>query len=406
MSGPGGGSKVQALVQVAAGLALNVYPAMFIAVYARIAPIEAQGYLAVSLTVGVYVAQLFNAYVVEGRLATPGANHDLRLPWWTAILTAVAGSMLILGPVVATTPVLMASSVGIMTGLLMSRSIGVVRGTWMTEALGAAVLIGAGVAALALAAAHNGRSVAVLALGGVAAVLVRFWPRAPKRDGGAPTDVRNASWVTAETAVVGVVQPAITYIVLLTLGPAASVAFRVISTVSGALEPILAYGRYRLLAHGHKGELGTFAAIFGIGMAAVLAGAFGGLGLLVFGPAWGLVGAFALLVACGWKVAMLFTTVPFAALRKAGLTATVFWIRVATTVAYLVLSIGALLLWQSVTALFAAFVLAEIFAAVLYHRVAQRRVPDYDLTLATMSGAVGAGVVARLRNAGNRRPPC
>ncbi len=69
-----------AVVQVAAGLALNVFPAIFIAVYARIAPIDSQGLLALFLTVGVYVAALLNAFILEGRLATPGADHNLVCP--------------------------------------------------------------------------------------------------------------------------------------------------------------------------------------------------------------------------------------------------------------------------------------------------------------------------------------
>ena len=60
---------VHAVVQVLAGLALNVFPAIFIAIYARVAPIGVQGLLALSLTLGVYVAQLVNAFIVEGRLA-------------------------------------------------------------------------------------------------------------------------------------------------------------------------------------------------------------------------------------------------------------------------------------------------------------------------------------------------
>ena len=67
-------------MQVLAGLALNVFPAMFIAIYARIAPIDTQGFLALSLAVGVYVAQLFNAFIVEGRLATPDADERWGCP--------------------------------------------------------------------------------------------------------------------------------------------------------------------------------------------------------------------------------------------------------------------------------------------------------------------------------------
>jgi hypothetical protein len=372
----------QAAVQVAAGLALNVFPAIFIAVYARIAPIDSQGFLALSLTVGVYIAQLFNAFIVEGRLATPDADHDLCLPWWVVVFAIASAAPLILGPPVASHAVLMISSTGVMSGLLMSRTIGVVSGRWQLEALAATVLIVAGGVALVLAQHHNTHSVRVLAVGAILAVLSRTWPRTQVGGWGMPPDLRRSSWVTGETAVVGIPQPAITSIVLGTIGPAASVAFRVISTVSGALEPILSYGRYRLLAHGHRGELKIFAALFFLGLIAVAAAAFGGFGSLIFGPAWTYVGAAALLLAFGWKVLMLVSTVPFAALRKAGETALVFWIRSASTVIYLILSIGFLLIWHSNTAVFAAFVVAEAITAIVYHLAAVKGAPEYSVDFA------------------------
>ena len=364
-------------VQVAAGLALNVYPAIFIAIYARIAPIETQGVLALSLVVGVYVAQLFNAFIVEGRLATPGATGEPIMPWWVVAAAVVGGALLVFGPAVAASAVLMASAIGVMTGLLMARSIGVVSGEWRSEGLAAATLIVASVIALWMADQDNPHSVRVLAVGALLAVLVRYRPRKSLLHSGFPPDVRRSGWVTAETAVVGAVQPAITSLVLVMVGPLAAVTFRVISTVAGALEPILAYGRYRLLAHGHRGELRSFVAVFVVGMVVVLVAAFGGLGSLVFGPAWREVGVAALLLACLWKACMLVSTVPFAALRKAGRTVLVFWIRGASTVVYLVISVGFLVVVQTPAAIFAAFVVAEMITAVLYHLAAVRGAPDY-----------------------------
>lgn len=374
------GKHLHTAVQVVAGLALNVFPAMFIAIYARIAPIETQGFLALSLAVGVYVAQLFNAFVVEGRLATPDTEGELGLPIWVVLLTVAAGGLLVIGPAVASSPVLMASSVGVMTGLLMSRSIGVVGGHWQREGLGAAVLIAASVIALWMAAQHNPHCVRVLAVGAVLAVLVRYQPRKSMPHMGFPPDVRRSSWVTAETAVVGAVQPAITSILLVMVGPVASVTFRVISTVAGALEPILAYGRYRLLAHGHRGELTAFVAVFAVGLAVVMLAAFGGLGSLIFGPAWRSVGAAAMLLACLWKAFTLVSTVPFAALRKAGKTTLVFWIRGGSTVIYLIISVSFLVMWQNTAAIFLAFVVSEMVTALLYHFAAVRGAPDYAAT--------------------------
>jgi hypothetical protein len=364
-------------VQVVAGLALNVYPAIFIAIYARIAPIETQGFLALSLAVGVYVAQLLNAFIVEGRLATPDAKGEPFLPFWVVFLTVGSGALLIIGPAVAPSAVLMASSIGVMTGLLMTRSIGVVSGDWKREGVAAAALIVASVVALWMADQHNPHCVRVLTVGALLAVLTRYRPQRTLLHMGFPPDVRKSSWVTAETAVVGAVQPAITSLLLVMVGPAASVAFRVISTVAGALEPILAYGRYRLLAHGHRGELAPFAAVFTAALAAVLIAAFGGLGSLIFGPAWRHVGVVALLLAFLWKGFTLLSTVPFAALRKAGKTVLVFWIRGASTVIYLMISVAFLVIWQTTEAIFLAFAVAEMITALVYHYAAVKDAPDY-----------------------------
>lgn len=367
-------------VQVVAGLALNVFPAIFIAIYARIAPIETQGFLALALAVGVYVAQLFNAFIVEGRLATPDAEGELGLPTWVVGVSVVACGLLVVGPAVASSAVLMASAIGVMTGLLMTRSIGVVSGEWKSEGVAAGALIVASVIALWMADQHNPHCVRVLAVGALLAVVVRYRPRKTMPRMGFPPDVRRSSWVTAETAVVGAVQPAITSLLLVMVGPAASVTFRVISTVAGALEPLLAYGRYRLLAHGHRGELKAFVAVFAVGMVVVLIAAFGGLGSLVFGPAWQGVGVAAMLLACLWKAFMLVSTVPFAALRKAGKTVLVFWIRGASTLVYLTISVAFLAVWQSTAAIFLAFAVSELITAIVYHCAAVRGAPDYAAT--------------------------
>lgn len=372
-----GSKHLQTGVQVLAGLALNVFPAIFIAIYARIAPIDTQGFLALALAIGVYVAQLFNAFIVEGRLATPDAHGELGLPLWVAVLAVVCATPLLLGPAVASSPVLMVASIGVMTGLLMSRSLGVVTGEWRREGFAAGALIAASVVALWLAEQDNPHSVRVLGAGALLAVVCRYRPGKALPNMGFPPDVRRSSWVTAETAVVGAVQPAVTSVVLAMVGPVASVTFRVISTVAGALEPILAYGRYRLLAHGHRGEILSFVAVFTVGAVAVLAAALGGFGSLVFGPAWAQVGVAALALAFVWKCVMLVSTVPFAALRKEGRTVLVFWIRGASTVIYLLISIGLLVAWQNTVVIFLAFVIAEAITSVIYHCAAVRYAPDY-----------------------------
>jgi hypothetical protein len=103
-------------------------------------------------------------------------------------------------------------------------------------------------------------------------------------------------------------------------------------------------------------------------------------GSLVFGPAWTGVGVAALLLAFLWKGFTLLSTVPFAALRKAGKTVLVFWIRGISTVIYLVISVGFLLGWKSSAAIFLAFVVSEMITAFLYHFAAVKYAPDYAAT--------------------------
>ena len=157
-------------------------------------------------------------------------------------------------------------------------------------------MIVASLLALWLAHVQNPHCVRVLAIGAFVAVASRYRPGKGLPRMGFPPDVRRSAWVTAETAVVGAVQPLITSVVLVLIGPAASVTFRIITTVAGAVEPILAYGRYRLLAHGHRGEIRSFVAVFFAGMGVILLAAIGGLGSLVFGPAWANVSVVALLI--------------------------------------------------------------------------------------------------------------
>ncbi|WP_349270663.1 hypothetical protein MPNTM1_01963 [Mycolicibacterium parafortuitum] len=362
----------QGIVQVVAGLALAAFPAFFLAIFARIAPIEQQGFLAVALAIGSYAAAVLCAFVVESPLATPGAAPPRVLPRWMAAVTAGSGALLVFGPSVPSAPILFLGVVGLSSGLLMARSIDIVTGRWKTEALAAAILLTGCTTGLVLSFEHNPHSARVLVIGVVLAVLTRLW-RAPRDPQSLrPHHTRRAAWVTGETAVVGAVQPALTSLILVILGPAASVTFRVVSTITGALEPIIAYGRMRLLAHGHRGEITIVAAIFAVGVAVLFGAALAGLWHLIFGPAWSGVTYVGLLFACLWKLLMLVTTVPFAALRREGQTAVVFWVRCLGTLVYMVLGVSFVLIFRTPTAAFIAFALAEAVSFPIYYLAAKR----------------------------------
>jgi hypothetical protein len=74
---------------------------------------------------------------------------------------------------------------------------------------------------------------------------------------------------------------------------------------------------------------------------------------------------------------------PPSSLRKAGKTVLVFWIRGASTVIYLAVSVGLLLVWQTTAAIFLAFVVAEAITVLLYHYAAVRGAPEYAATFGT-----------------------
>ena len=370
--------RVEPLVQIVAGLALNAFPAIFIAVFARVAPIEQQGLLAVSLAIGTYVAQLLSAFVVESRLATPEADHKVSMPWWIALLSVISGTLLIVSPAVPPTPITLIGVLGLSSGLLMARTIGVVRGRWKLESIAASILMVGCLSALVLAVHENSNCVRVLAAGALLAILIRCWPLPARRDLGFPPDLAKAAWVTGETATVGMVQPALASFILAVLGPSAAVGFRVVSTISGILEPILAYGRVRQLAHGHKGEVANVAMIIVVGTVAIFASAYLGVWSLIFGPAWNSSLYVALAVACAWKLCMLVTTIPFAALRRAGRTKMVFWLRAANTALYVVLGLTFLFGFHSSTAVFLSFVITEVLMFVPYHVAAARLAPEYN----------------------------
>lgn len=369
---------VEPLVQILAGLALNAFPAVFIAVFARVAPIEQQGRLAVSLAIGTYAAQLLSAFVVESRLATPDADHKLKMPWWMVLLTSASAILLIVSPAVPPTVITLIGVLGLSSGLLMARTIGVVRGRWKLESIAAAILMAGCLGALVLAVYDDPNCVRVLAAGALLAVLIRCWPLPARHENGFPPDLTKAAWVTGETATVGMVQPALASFILAVLGPSAAVGFRVVSTISGILEPILAYGRVRQLAHGHRGEVANVALILVVGTAAIFGGAYLGLWSLIFGPAWSSSLYVGLAVACGWKACMLITTIPFAALRRAGRTTMVFWLRAANATLYVALGLAFLFGFGTSTAVFVSFVITELLMFVPYHVAAARFAPEYN----------------------------
>ncbi|MGT2425286.1 hypothetical protein [Amnibacterium kyonggiense] len=178
-------------------------------------------------------------------------------------------------------------------------------------------------------------------------------------------------WIVGETFATGMLQPVVNGILLAALGPAGSVGYRIVATVSGGLEPIISFARTRLLVRHTALDLviSGAAALTAAGVAVAL-GASGVLGAL-FGAGWTTTLLLALATACFWRLSTLATTVPFAAMRRSGRARTVFWLRLTSTAVYFLLGVSAAFL-RSVEWVFLAYAAAEVTTFVLYASVNRR----------------------------------
>jgi len=93
----------------------------------------------------------------------------------------------------------------------------------------------------------------------------------------------------------------------------------------------------------------------------------------VFGSAWtGSATLLPLLLACAWRAASLATTIPFAALRRAGEVRLVTGLRAAVSVLTFALAAIGLSL-HSLSAVFLGLLAAELASAVVYETARRRR---------------------------------
>ncbi|AZC12368.1 hypothetical protein DT073_00335 [Microbacterium sp. ABRD28] len=173
-------------------------------------------------------------------------------------------------------------------------------------------------------------------------------------------------WVTAETAVVAAVPYGTTFIVLSQLGDADTVAFRLVLSTLGVLQPVLGYLRTRLLNE-HSTALVVSTWVLSASALLVVIGADStGVLTLLYGQAWEAVTAPALLAACFWKLLTIPETVPFASLRRRGSVKIVFSARSASSLINLAMALLASATYGSLTAVFLAFAIAQAATVVLY----------------------------------------
>lgn len=354
----------------AGGLAA-LTPAAVLAVSSRLFTTSGQALIAVAIGTGAFLSAVVGAAVLESRLADPDIREKTFIPRWATALGLSGGLVLVLFPssVVAICIGLPAA----MLSLQLGRMHAISSLAWRMELAAAGVLaVGIGVGFWAASVGSFG-AVALIGAGAGLAVLLRAI--------GAPTRVdrraswRYVKWVTAETAVVAAVPYLTTFVVLAFLGASDIVAFRLVLSTLGVLQPILGYLRTRSLnVHSPALVLATWClSILALGSLVVLdiLGVFS----RIFGESWDFVSLPALAVACLWKLLTIPETVPFAALRRRGSVATVFFARLSSALTSIVLAFVASLVFRDLMSVFIAFSVAQALTVALY-MVLERRDRD------------------------------
>jgi hypothetical protein len=231
------------------------------------------------------------------------------------------------------------------------------REIWSAVLVGAGALGGVGVALLEAPWAF-----APLAIGIAAATLIRT-VRVPRTTTPAEPAVR--AWITADVALTGFLYPALNSVILASLGSLPAAQFATLSTVSGLLAIPINFMRIRLLKeHSMRDILISSGALLAAIISLVVLDAIGIFGL-VFGESWP-DGAIAPLgVACLWRGASILSTLPFAALRRAGRVRVLTVLRGAAALATFA-GAASVVSTQSITLVFVVFVAGEFLQALLY----------------------------------------
>jgi hypothetical protein len=300
-------------LSLVSGASLAIVPAAVLSLSAHTFPVSEQGILALAITAATFLGQLVFGATVEARLSTD-RSRTVATPPWLLVSGGVATVALALAPLsvwfaVAALPLVLGA-------LEVGRGVSVVEERVRRETM-AALAVGTGAAlGVLLGILGIAGGFAVLAAGVLVAIVVRSWgfpASAP------PPDPTIRRWVLLDVALTGIAAPLLNASLLALLGPFASTLFAAVSTVSGLLAIPLNFLRSRLLrAHGTLDIAVTVFALAGGAVAIAVAELTGLLGLF-FGETWTLGGtALPLLFAAAWRVAALFSAIPFAALRRAG----------------------------------------------------------------------------------------
>lgn len=337
-------------------------PLAVMAASARLLSIDEQAAVAIAAGTGAFLAAIAGAATLESRLAEPRLREKTYVPLWATILGLLGGVLLALGEL---SPVFICIGLpACMVALQIGRLHAVNASAWRTELVAAVALSVALFVALLLLLAMSPLVYLPLGVGAAVAAASRS-VGAPWRVAGRPA-VATVVWITLETAVVAAIPYLTNFAILAFLGSADTVAFRLVLSTLGVLQPILGYVRVRLLGrHSKRLIIGCYG-LSALALSSVLVLDLTGVLTLVYGEAWAPVTVATLLLASLWKLLTIPETAPFASLRRRGSVRTVFTARLVSAIVNVTLTTMAAALSGTMVAVFVAFVFAQILTVVLY----------------------------------------
>lgn len=363
---------LQSWLNLLSGISVSLVPPAVLSISSNTFDLPTRGAVAVAVMTATFLSQLLFAWVVESRLASHLTERFVAVPRWLTVTGLVAALVLALFPTTAS--VAMVALPFLFATLEIGRGVSVAEKYAAREGWAAVALaLGAGSGVL-VALFGQAWGLTLLAAGVAGAVLIRS-VGAPTRSGPPQPGIRG--WVVTDVGLTGISFPVLNAIILALLGPAAATVFASVSTVSGLLALPLNFLSVRLLKeHSLLDTVVTASALVGATAAIAVGEATGLLGL-VFGQTWSVAAtALPLAMACLWRIASLFSVLPFSALRRAGRARLVTALRgvsAAFTFAIAILATFTHEIWLVFAALFIGQI---VFAAV--SEVARRRVARLD----------------------------
>ena len=210
----------------------------------------------------------------------------------------------------------------------------------------------------------------LLAIGVAGAIVVRFVGAPSSSD---PPQPGIRGWVVSDVALTGISYPVLNAVILALLGPASATVFASVSTVSGLLAVPLNFLRVRLLKEHSMLDTLVTAGALACATAAIVVGEVTGLFGFAFGETWTISAtALPLAAACLWRIASLFSALPFSALRRAGRARLVTILRGLSATFTFAIAIPATFTHQ-IWLVFAALFVGEVVLAIVCE-IARRRV--------------------------------